>query len=1058
MSYHRKNWDIYVAKGDGSQAIRLTRDKGVDLRPRLNRGATRVVFTSYRDGNWEVYGINADGSGLTRLTASGADEAGPVWSPDGTRIAFASRRDGNWEIYTMNADGSAQTRLTNDSADDVMPTWSPDGARIAWVRRGDLAGAIWIMDADGSDAYALTPMLPFLENLVWSPDGTRLAFDYDSNGDYFNELAVVNADGSELRTVHHAPAGVNEEVWMGSWSPNGKWLLCTEVRYYEWNGHLYLNNTAIERVSPDTGTIWMWLDAGLPILPDWQSVDVTSPHSEVESLAPYSRATGFLIRWSGADVGSAGLDSFDVQYRTGATGAWTDWVTRTVGTSATYIGGAGKTIYFRVRARDHAGNVEPWPSDEGRDVSTTVYTWRFSGQVTDNRGVPLPNVAMSITPSPLKSARTDVNGRYGARLTGTGEQTLKVSHEGYGTVGPFQLDISADRTQDYVLNPLDNVVRNGGFESSSNRFMYWAVGGTFPATLTTTLQQSGARSALLGEPCPLPCLSDPQTIGSQPPAFVHPGLVEDSMGNIHVLWMARSIDLGTVVLHAYRTPSGKWAGPHKIGDAGDTHGEEEVGLTIDNRDTLHAIWNGSAGIYYARRSPTGDWSAPVIVGQGAEARIAADGLGNVHVTYYSGSDCANGQFQLRICYLERLSSGVWEAPIPVDDIEGYFDSELAVGPDNTVHITWRGQEPNTNEPFEYVFYRARRPDGTWSAREKVPVAGAFPTAMVVDAKGTLHLSVRADDRTGYYVTRAPDGVWSKPRLLPNALTGAEDMALDHEGGLHFILSGAITPTYYWYRSFNGKWSTPVSLNELVRNTFHTLVLDHQDLMHIVWGEFTSFFYRTTRRAAQAGSVSLSQQVTIPTSLHQPTLSFMYKLRGAVPGGRSSLEVSVTPGDGESATEVFSSTVSTPWTLGWVDMASWAGQTVTVTFDVRQAAGEPYIHVMLDDISLGSWLTPVVERVTPSHSAPWTATPITLTGENFVTVPPGTLHGEGPTLRLNNTTVPDVRWVNSATLTATIPPLPPGIYGLWVTNPGGQESRSPVSLMVGKQSFLPLLFR
>jgi len=1047
MSYQWKNWDIYVAQGTVDHTTRLTTHKAIDSRPRLNRGATRVVFTSNRDGNWEVYAINTDRSGLTRLTVTGADEAGPVWSPDGQRIAFASQRDGNWEIYVMNADGSAQTRLTDDIADDVMPTWSPDGTRIAWVRRGNLAGAIWIMNADGSHAYELTPMLPLLENVVWSPDGTQLAFDCDTDGDYFNEVVSINADGTGLHTVYRSPLS-QSEAWMGSWSPTSDWILFTEVGYYEWKGQLYLNNTYIERVTREGRALAVWADWHLPLLPDWQSADIVPPHAKVRDLPPYARAAGFLVQWSGADVGDAGLSDFAVQYRYGATGSWTDWIASTAETSATFLGGAGKRVYFRVRARDNAGNVESWPAGGEGDASTNVYTWQFSGQVTDNRDIPLPHATVSITPSPWNNTPTDTLGQFWFRLTGTGEQTLHINHAGYAPVPPFSIDIGTDRTHNYVLNPLDNLVRNGGFEDRDTDFAPWAVEGTLPVTLTSADLQTGMRSAVLGEPCPLPCLSDPETIMKVlGVSSARPGLVEDHLGNIHVLWATLSPG---AAFYAYRRPTGEWTAPSMISEPGDIR---DTGLVVDNQDTLHAIWSDKGDVYYTERPSGGDWSTPVIIGQGAHSEIGADRLGNVHVIFTSG----------RILYHRvRLPSGTWEEPFSVNDTTGgAYEAHLAVGPDGTVYVGWEGYEPNANSPDSYLFYRLRRPSGTWTPVEKVPIsANVSLQAMAVDTKGILHLTAYDDSSfkgTGYYMNRMTDGAWSRPYVLPGGQAAVEDMAVDEEGGLHLILSSMGSPSFYLYRSPDGHWSTPISLNEGFHG-FHTLIFDHQGFMHEVWETPTSFLYRTTRRSDREDSVSISEQIAIPTDLHRPTLSFMYSLHGAVEGGHSMFDVAVTQDKGVTTTQVFSATADTPWTLGWVDMAPWAGQTVTVTVSVRQAANEPYIRLLLDDVSLGSWLTPVVGAVTPLHLSPGVATPITITGQNFVAIPPGTLYVKGPMLYLNDIAVPNVHWVDTTTLSAVTPPLLAGVYGIRVSNPEGQESALPAYVMVGQQVYLPVIRR
>jgi hypothetical protein len=133
---NQHDWDVYGARGDGTDPVNLSNQQSMDVHPRLNRGAMRVAFASNRFGAYEIFVMNADGSGLARLTINGTDDLYPAWSFDGSRIAFqAYRNNGQAEIYVMNADGSGQTRLTNYGDFDGMPAWSPDGSRIAFVRR-----------------------------------------------------------------------------------------------------------------------------------------------------------------------------------------------------------------------------------------------------------------------------------------------------------------------------------------------------------------------------------------------------------------------------------------------------------------------------------------------------------------------------------------------------------------------------------------------------------------------------------------------------------------------------------------------------------------------------------------------------------------------------------------------------------------------------------------------------------------------------------------------------------------------------------------------------------
>lgn len=91
-------------------------------------------------------------------------------------------------------------------------------------------------------------------------------------------------------------------------------------------------------------------------------VDTVGPRATVAAPAfclpaGSGAALSFPVSWSGEDTAS-GIAYYDVEYRTGLTGAWTtDWNAFTTRTSVNFPGSAGKSYYFRVLATDAAGNT-----------------------------------------------------------------------------------------------------------------------------------------------------------------------------------------------------------------------------------------------------------------------------------------------------------------------------------------------------------------------------------------------------------------------------------------------------------------------------------------------------------------------------------------------------------------------------------------------------------------------------------------------------------------------------------------------------------------------------
>jgi hypothetical protein len=193
---------------------------------------------------------------------------------------------------------------------------------------------------------------------------------------------------------------------------------------------------------------------------------------------------------------------------------------------------------------------------------------------------------------------------------------------------------------------------------------------------------------------------------------------------------------------------------------------------------------------------------------------------------------------------------------------------------------------------------------------------------------------------------------------------------------------------------------------------------------------------------------MSQTVSLTPALVNPTLAFAHTSLPLLATSPDSEGLVIEVDDGISVTVVFSKagTMGEPlvWTFERLNMNSWNGKVITLTFRSKNFSG-----TLLDDISLGSWLTPVPTQTSITQlpaNAP--TTPITITGTNFIATPTVKLNGS---MALGN-----VQWLTETQLIADLPAnLAPGIYDLWVTNPGGQESVLQNAIRVGQQLYLPL---
>jgi hypothetical protein len=266
-----------------------------------------------------------------------------------------------------------------------------------------------------------------------------------------------------------------------------------------------------------------------------------------------------------------------------------------------------------------------------------------------------------------------------------------------------------------------------------------------------------------------------------------------------------------------------------------------------------------------------------------------------------------------------------------------------------------------------------------------------------------------------------------------------DLQYDRSGVLHFL-----GQAMYRTRGPNGNWS---EINPLdARMETGAIATDAEGLPYILWTPGVAPFLQTRQQSSSAGLASMSQTVTIPADMHKPTLSLMYRLQGKKEDGQSKFQVAIT--DSLATTQVLTPVQSTDWQHIWYDLSPWSGQSIEISFRLNQSAGEPLIQADIDDISLGSWMTPVVESVSTLSLPQYKNAQITIVVENLT----GT-----PTARLGNVTLLNTVVLDGRTVRATIPEtMSPGIYPLQVINPGGQPSPITFQVKLGSFLYLPVL--
>ncbi len=265
-----------------------------------------LAFAS-RDG---LFVVNLDGE-QQRITDVDPLNMTPAWSSDGQALLSVLEVNDQAQIYQTPLSGEAGVALTPDvgwrptyyAPGGVDPVPSPDGQFIAFLslREGDEFQSLYVMAADGSDQRRLTT-LGNVGRPVWSPDSQSLAFVVHFTGSALGNLYVMNRDGSHLQALTDS-GDVDSYQWP-SWSPLGDQIVFCSIQQ---------NKEQIEQINLDgTARHTLWDHGRAPVYsPDGQQLlflalgskwgDLTlmdmSEHTTVTIRLPGERAY-FEASWS----------------------------------------------------------------------------------------------------------------------------------------------------------------------------------------------------------------------------------------------------------------------------------------------------------------------------------------------------------------------------------------------------------------------------------------------------------------------------------------------------------------------------------------------------------------------------------------------------------------------------------------------------------------------------------------------------------------------------------------------------------------------------------------
>ncbi len=225
-----QEYNIYVAKADGSNLRKLTDTPHYDAEATVCAKDGSILFTSTRNGDLDLYRMDRNGSNVVQLTDTPGYDGGGFFSQDCSQIVWrASRPTGDalaeyesllgtglvrpskLEIFVADADGKNARQLTYLDSASFAPFFHPSGKRVLFstnfAEKGGREFDIWAVNTDGTDLERITYAKGFDGFPMFSPDGTKLAFSSNRNQANDGETDVYVADWVDAGKGDSHPTG-----------------------------------------------------------------------------------------------------------------------------------------------------------------------------------------------------------------------------------------------------------------------------------------------------------------------------------------------------------------------------------------------------------------------------------------------------------------------------------------------------------------------------------------------------------------------------------------------------------------------------------------------------------------------------------------------------------------------------------------------------------------------------------------------------------------------------------------------------------------------------------
>lgn len=991
VSRRTGGYRIYVMNADGSGQTQLS-NQPYSLRPQWSPDGSQIAYDADNDGDgWQdLWRMNADGSGQVLLVNpyGQADAWASSWSPDGSRIVYTYIEfvsyQGNWywtHAYPLAWWNGGIDRLsfndldwdavwqTNDAVPPIsqvnaLPAQSPGPIYVRWSSSDGGGSGIKEYDVQvkiGSGSWS-----------NWLIGSSSTSAMYPGTGGQTYAFRVRASDNSFNSESY--PSTADTTTTVESLPPLSHITTLPEFSRFDADLSVNWDGTDPGNSGIQTYDVQYQINSGNWI--NWQTGvgSTTAVLQGGTSGDQYGFRVRAIDRASNQGLWSTGENSGQTRFYTwGIEGNAYD----NAGAPVSQVVMSGNPVLLGQSTSDINGFFGGYTAatSNSYDISWSKSGYAslpfttFTNGTDGEYAIIMPPTNNIIADSGFESG--DWNS--GWQLAGTIPAVItdSIAHTGQHAA---LLGQPTSFTQGIVPNLPDNF---GYFfekdDTDTGHFIFYQIPGG--QINYQKLNSNGSWSAV--ETVLLP---ESFTIGAQAKVLF------EQNGRIHVFWLS-SNDYIVAINHIQRNLNGQWTTPQVINNTLQYYINYHP--AIDSSGKLHLFFTkrlsntNTNALYYVSRQ-NNIWSTPTklsvtdyydVDSYLTNAQVGSDGT--VHLVWVekiSGLDF--------LYYRQRHPVSGWQAaerlvPDFTSSDHNFGQMEMLIDESNNLYLFW--------EDYSFTggrYLLEKRANSSWLPPTQLNLPGydyIIEPEFAVSRSGKLYLacfsSINGEPKV-ILQTRDNEGLWQAPQELRQ---DTEDAAQSYAmGQIALDIDANDTAHIVWSEITDNNPPTPHTMDYQViyvqkrnvgkpeveelwsgnaeNNTYHfppNIYVNPSGQPTIFWQASSNapLYFYIPEAAISVGTYAFSTEITIPNSLANPVLSFVYDLTGALESKGE--QFTVTIDDGSSVETILTNSSPASWQHFWQDMSPWAGKTVTLTFAFVEAANTAVSHVAIDEVTLGT---------------------------------------------------------------------------------------------------------